>query len=63
MRIRADGTVVRDVRLEVPQELFRRLEREKECSRRSINQIAGEVLLKWLQALPEAAEGPPLRGE
>jgi hypothetical protein len=58
MRIRADGVVVRDVRLEVPQDLFRRLEREKERSRRSINQLAGEVLLKWLQGLPKDADGP-----
>ncbi len=53
IRIRR-GHVMRELRLEIPQDLFRRLEHAKVEQGRSMNVIATEMLQPHLEKLPEA---------
>lgn len=57
IRIRADGSVMREVRVELPQALFERLEREKVKTRRSFNALLMEILQPALERLPQVAKG------
>lgn len=52
IRVRADGSVMREVRLEVPQALFERLEAEKAKTRRSYNALLMEIVRPVLERLP-----------
>lgn len=53
MRIAADGTVLREVRVEIPQALFRRLEARKAQTQRSYNLLLMEILRPALERLLE----------
>lgn len=58
MRIGTDGTVLRPVQVEVPSELFNRLERLKARTGQSYNTIIMDWILPKLSQLPTAAEPP-----
>lgn len=56
MRIGTDGTVLRPVQVEVPSELYSRLERLKARTGQSYNAIILDWILPKLSELPTDAE-------
>lgn len=51
-RIAADGTVMQEVRIELPADLFRRLEIHKSSTGTSYNLLLQRILMPVLEMLP-----------